>query len=200
MALKNFIIQEALRSEHAERYILFQERYHTQVLLDLKKALEKEWTRDINSLSKIHPIADDHLEFALLNNPKATGKLSVETKDEKLVSSSHREAVEVSPSAKVPLLYKREEREIMIRQLLDGAEAAIKHVTDAWSEIFRIEKKGRATPWFKILRDHDEIRFQLGLSDGGRDMYKTLYTVKVEYGKQGSKLKDFDRVYLFSRI
>jgi len=200
MSLQNFIIQEELRAEHAERFLLYQERYNTQVLLDLKKALEKEWTREVNSLAKKHKIADDDIEFTLLQNPKSSVKLSVEPKDEKVVSSRHRETIEVSPSVKIPLLYKREERDLIIKSILDSAETAIKHVTEEWREIFRVEKKGRATPWFKIIRDKDEIRFQLALTDGNNEMYKTLYAVRSEYGKPGSKLKDFDRIYLVSLI
>jgi len=200
MALKDFILKETLRAEHAERYLLFQERYHTQVLLDLKKSLEKEWTRDVNALTRQHPVDEEQLQYALLQNPKTTGRLEVEAKDEKLVSSNHRETIHVSPSVKVPLLYKAQERDLIVKSLLDAAETAFKKVTSDWSEIFRVEKQGRAKPWFKILRDHDELRFQLALAEEGHEMYKTLYTVRVEYGKAGSKLKDFDRVYLFSRL
>jgi hypothetical protein len=200
MALKNFIIQEELRSEHAERFLLFKERYNTQVLLDLKKALEKDWTKVASSFTKSHKIAADDLEYALLQNPKTTGAVSVEDKDEKLVTSRHRETTEVSPSIKIPMLYKREERDLMIKSALDTAEDVIKHITNQWKEIFRVEKKGRATPWFKVTRDHDEIRLQLALSDGANEMYKTLYAVRLEYGKPGSKTRDFDRVYLISLI
>jgi hypothetical protein len=198
--LKNFIIQEALKSEHAERFILFQERYNTQVLLDLKKALEKIWERDVNSLSKKHKLPEEDLELALLQNPKSTVMLKAEHKDEKLVSSRHRETIEVSPSVKIPLLYKREERDLMTKQFLDAAEVAIKQVADDWREIFRVEKKGRAVPWFKITREKDEIRFQLALTEGEHEMYKTLYAIRIEYGKPGSRLKDFDRIYLVSLI
>lgn len=200
MPLKTFIIQEALRNEHAARFILFKERYNSQVFLDLKNALEKEWERDTKSLSKKYKVDEDDVAFSLLQNPKASVGLSVEAKDEKLVSSRHRENIEVSPSIKIPLIYKRAERDLMIKSVLDSAEKAIKTITENWKEIFRIEKKGRATPWFKIVRDTDEIRVQLSLTDGDNEMYKTLYSIRVEYGKAGSKLKDFDRVYLHSLI
>lgn len=198
--LKNFIIQEALRNEHASRFILFKERYNSQVFLDLKNALEKEWDRDVKTLSKKYKVDEDAVAFSLLQNPKAAVGLAVESKDEKLVSSRHRETIEVSPSIKIPLIYKREERDLIIKSVLDSAEKAIKTITENWKEIFRIEKKGRATPWFKIIRDSDEIRVQLALTEGDNEMYKTLYSIRVEYGKAGSKLKDFDRIYLHALI
>ena len=95
---------------------------------------------------------------------------------------------------------KPEERDLIIKSLLDTAETSIKNITDKWREIFRVEKKGRAVPWFKIIRDKDEIRFQLALSESNTEMYRTLYTIRVEYAKSGSKLRDFDRVYLLSLI
>lgn len=200
MSLQNFIIEEKLRAEHAERLLLFQERYNLEVLLDLKKTLEKEWTKRVNSLSKKYKLQDEDLELVILQNPKSTVNLMIEPKDEKIVSSRHREIIEVSPSVKIPLLFKHEERDLMIDSILDASKVALDDVADRWSEIFRIEKNGRAKPWFKILRDKDEIRFQLALTDGGKEMYKTLYVIRVEYGKAGSKLKDFDRIYLHPLI
>ena len=198
MSLQNFILQEALKTEHAARFILFQERYNTQVLLDLKKALEKEWAKDVTSLSKKHVIAQDDIQFAQLQNPKAVIELALEPRDERIISSRHREAVEVSPSVKIPLLYKRDERDLIIETILKSAETAFKEVADSWREIFRVEKKGRATPWFKLVHDKHELRFQLALTDGDNETYKTLYAVRVEYGKLGTKTRDFDRVYLIS--
>jgi len=198
MSLKTFIIKEELNAEHSARFLLFKERYHTLVLVDLKKSLETEWTKDVKALSKRYKIEDEDLQLALLKNPKAVIQMLIEPKDEKIISSRHRETIEISPSVKIPLLYKKEERDLMIQELLRYAEVAIKNVASNWDEIFNIEKKGRASAWFKIVHDNDEIRFQLALSDNKQETYKTLYSIRVEYGKVGSKTKDFDRVYLHS--
>lgn len=198
--LQNFIIQEELRADHAERFLIFQERYNDQVLLDLKKALEKEWSKNANVLIKKHKLDIDDVELALIQNSKASVSIDVESKDEKISSSRSREAIEVSPSVKISLLFKQQARDLIIKTFLDAAENSIKHIADQWREIFRVEKQGRAVPWFKIVRDKDEIRFQLALSNGKNEMYRTLYSVRVDYGKLGSKTKDFDRVYLISMI
>jgi len=198
MSLKNFIIQEGLSAEHSARFLLFKERYNTQVLLDLKKELEKEWAKEVNALSKKYKLKDEDLQLALLQNPKTTIQLSIETKVEKIITSRSRKPVEVSPSVKIPLLYKNEERDLMIKEFLIIAEAAALKISRDWDEIFKVEKKGRATPWFKITHDHDELRFQLALSDSGKEMYETLYSIRVDFGKSNSRTKDFDRVYLYS--
>lgn len=200
MSFQSFIIQEDLRAEHAERFILYQERYNTEVFLDLKKWLESDWTKEVNSLSKKHKITAEEIQSAQLQNENATIALTVVSSDEKITSPRHREPVQVSPSVKIPFLYKKEERDLITKDILDKAELVIGDVTHQWREIFRVEKKGRATPWFKVVRDKDEIRFQLALSDGGQEMYKTLYAIRVEYGKPGSKTRDFDRIYLISLI
>jgi hypothetical protein len=86
-----------------------------------------------------------------------------------------------------------------MKNFLSVATESLKEITSQWSEIFKVEKQGRALPWFKIVQDHDEIRLQLALSSGKNEMYKTLYSVRIDYGKS-SKTKDFDRVYLISLI
>lgn len=200
MSLQTFIIQEDLRGELASRFLLYQERYNTQILLDLKNWLEKDWTKAVNSLSKKFKLDDEDVQLALFQNPKATIALIVESKDEKVASSRNREQTEVSPSVKIPMLYNAEERDLILKNLLNEAEKVINDVTHQWREIFRVERKGRATPWFKIVRDNDEIRFQLALSSDNQEMYRTLYSIRTEYGKKGSKTKDFDRIYLISLI
>lgn len=200
MPLKTFIIEENLRNELAERFLLFKDRYHHQVFLDLKKWLSSDWAKDIKILSKKFKIDNDNIEFAKLQNSKSILDITLVDNDDKIVSSRHRESINISPSVKIPLLLKQEERDLIIKSLLNKSEDTIKDVTNQWNEIFRVEKKGRATPWFKIIRDKDEVRFQLALSDSDKEMYKTLYAIRVEYGKQGSKTKDFDRLYLISLI
>jgi hypothetical protein len=196
--LQNFIIQENLKLEHAERFITYQEQFHHQVYMALNTELEKAWVKEANKLSRSHKIPDDSVELALLQNPKSTVKLTV-NQSEKIITSRNREPVDSSVSVKVPLLYSREKRDFMIKSFLSVATESLKEITSQWSEIFKVEKQGRALPWFKIVQDHDEIRLQLALSSGKNEMYKTLYSVRIDYGKS-SKTKDFDRVYLISLI
>jgi hypothetical protein len=200
MPLKSFIIQESLKAEHAERFILYVDRYHAQVFLDLRKLLEDAWKSQVSKLSKQHKVPADVKEDYLLRNPSATLELSVESKPEKIITSRLRETAEVSPSVKIPLALSAEARDLILKTLLKDSEDIFKELTYRWSEIFKVERKGKAVPWFKIVQDHDEVRLQLSLSSEDQEVYKTLYSVRIEYGKKGSKLKDFDRVYLVSLI
>ena len=119
---------------------------------------------------------------------------------EKKASARSRDPLIVAPSVKVPLVYDHHERDRVIAQLLSDAEEVFSETADAWSEIFTVEKDGRNTPWFRINRDHDETRFQLTLTINSHEIYKTLYAIRVEYGRPGSRSKDFDRAYLISLI
>lgn len=194
--LKNFIISEEVRTSHAERYLGFLDRYHSQVFLDLKHHLEKTWDGAVGSLAKKHKISDEAMQDMLLRNPKATPELTLARQAEKLVTARAREPLEVSPSVKIPFIYSSQERHLLTKHILDSAKTGMEKVADNWKEIFNYEHKGKLQPWFKIVQDPDEVRFQLSMNSGQHEAFKTLYSVRVEYGKAGSKLKDFDRVYL----
>lgn len=198
--LKNFIINEEVKVSHAARYLGFLDRYHSQVFLDLKHQLEKVWHSSIEGLLKKHPVTDEAIQDMLLRNPKATPELSLTSTAEKLVTARAREPLEVSPSVKVPFVYSTQERHLLTKYILADAKSAMEAVVERWREVFNYEHKGKLQPWFKILQDPDEIRFQLAMGSEPNESFKTLYSVRVEYGKTGSKLKDFDRVYLTTLI
>lgn len=196
VGLKNFIITEEVKVSHAERYLSFLDRYHSQVFLDLKQHLAKTWGATIADLSKKHKVSDEAIQDMLLRNPKATPELMLVPHAEKLVTARAREPLEVAPSAKIPFVYSTQERHHLAKHILQSAKEAMEKVAGDWKEVFNYEHKGKLQPWFKIIHDPDEVRFQLSMGSGQHEAFKTLYAVRVEYGKQGSKLKDFDRVYL----
>jgi len=198
--LKNFIISEEVKVNHAERYLRFLDRYHSQVFHDLKQHLEKVWHSTVSNLSKKHPVSDEAIQDALLRNPKATPELILTSTAEKLITARAREPLEVSLSTKVPFVYSTTERQLLTKHILSDAKNAMESVADRWREVFNYEHKGKLQPWFKILQDPDEIRFQLAMGTEPNESFKTLYSVRVEYGKTGSKLRDFDRVYLTTLI
>lgn len=200
LGLRTFILSEEVKVSHAERYLGYVERYHSQVFLDLKRKLETVWGSEVAKLSKLHPISAEALQDMLLRNPKATTELKLVTTPEKLVTARAREPLEVSPSIKVPFVYATHERHLLTKQILGSTKSAMEDIAESWKEVFNYEHKGKLTPWFKVLSDPDEVRFQLSLGTGQSESFKTLYTVRVEYGKSSSKLKDFDRIYLVSIV
>ena len=198
--LKEFIAEQNLNLEYAQRFLLYQDRYHHQVFLDLKKTLEKEWSKETKKLSTKFKIKPDDLDFALLQNPKATVQLSVDSSVEKVSSSRHRDPVDATLSVKIPLVMDREERDHVIKEILTLSSKVFKSITEQWSEIFKLEKNGKMIPCFKIVDDHQEIRLQFCVSSGNHEIYKTIYSIRVDFGKKSSKLRDFDRIYLVSLL
>lgn len=200
MGLKNFLIQEELKTSHAERYLTYVDRYHDQVFHDVKTKLESQWEKTVKAVLKSHPIRPEVKQETLLQNPKATTEVSLSHAPEKIVTSRSPTPLEVSPSVKIPLIYSKEERDMITKKILAAAKSAMEDTVSSWGEIFNYEKRGRVTPWFKITTDHEEVRLQLAISADDQESYKTLYAVRIEYGRKGSKIKDFDRIYLVNRI
>lgn len=198
MDLKSFLLKEEVKRSHAERYLDFIDHDHPQVIQELKQALTDAWTKQISALTRTYPISPERAQDALFKNPKALTRLEVINHAEKLAATHSRSVVEVSPSVKIPHIYNREESELIARELVATAVEVFNTVAENWRAVLNFEKKGQITPWFKIVHDHHEARFQLATSSATIESYKTLYCVKIEYGKQNSKLRSFDRVYLAS--
>jgi hypothetical protein len=199
-SLKSFILGEEVKQSHAERYMLYVDRYHTEVLLDLKQRLEAAWRGALGTLNKTYPPKPEAVQDAQLRNPEATIKLELSDAHEKLISARSKTVLEVAPSFKIPLVYSVDERAHLIKKVLVTAVEVFKKTTARWREIFNYEEKSRLKPWFKITNEGDEVRFQLCVAHGGEETYKTLYAARVEYGKAGTKTRDFDRIYLTSLI
>lgn len=200
MGLKSFLITEELKVSHAERYLSYVDRYHNEVFHDLKNILSDEWTKSLKSIERRHKVHPEAEQDALLKNPKATTKLTVSNAPTKLITSRSSTPIEVTPSVKIPLVYSQEEVALITKEIIKTASEAFHNTVREWSEVFNYEKKGRIQPWFKIIEDSDEVRLQLAVSSGSHESYRTLYAVRVEHGKKGSKLKDFNRVYLVNLI
>lgn len=193
--LKSFIVTEELRQGHAERYLDFVDKYHPEFVIDVKQNLQEFWDKTLTKVRKERLISADRIQLAQFKNPKATVELALINHAEKLTTPRSREPLEVTPSVKIPHVYDAEERQLIIRQLIEAANEAFKKTAEEWREILNFEKRGRITPWFKITSDHEEARLQLASSSEGEESYKTLYAVRLEHGKRSSKLKDFDRIY-----
>jgi hypothetical protein len=198
--LKQFIVQEELKISHADRYLTFVDRFHSEVFLDLKHELEAIWKPIVEKLNKKYKFSDQEIQEIQVVNPKATIQLDLVTKSEKLISSRAHRPIEVSPSVKIPLRFKPEQRDLVLDELISAAHKSMLIITDRWKEIFSFEKHGKLSPWFKILVEKNEIRMQLALSNANEHSYRTLYSVLVDYGRSGSKLKDFNRIYLTTSI
>lgn len=196
-SLKDHILREAARTSYAELFLSYLEKYHPEVFVELQHLLERKWQKVATELSKRYPLSSLAAQEAQVKNPSAKLNLEVFGAPQKLVTPRPNEARLVSPSVGLPLAYPAETRTVFLRSLLDGAQEVLHDLASTWQGVFHHEKRGQLVPSFKILRDHDEVKLQLIT---GPDNYKTIYAVRVEPGRIGSKRRDFDRVYLTSLI
>jgi hypothetical protein len=180
--------------------MLYLKRYNSEVFLDLKKHLETAWSKALSQLVRSYPPKPNAVQDAKLRNPEATDALTLSDTPEKITTSRASKPLEVAPSFKIPLVYSADERAHLLKKVLEMAKASLIKTADSWREIFKYEEKNQLKSWFKIDESDNELRFQLMVSSGATEAYKTLYTIRVEYGKPGTKTRDFDRIYLISLI
>ena len=135
-ALKTFIVREDLRAAHAERFMVYMDKYNAEVFLDLKKHAQEEWKDAIDDLSKAYVPSEQTIQDAQLKNPKATVKLEMVTSADKIVTSRSSTPLEVSPSVKVPLIYSKDERRLFVKRLLVAGVKAMNKTVQDWGEIF----------------------------------------------------------------
>lgn len=198
--LKSFLVTEQLKVNHAERYLLYVDRFHTEIFLDIQEHLATAWKKLAVELSKKHHPSPEAIQDAQLRNSDATIAIEVADRPEKIVTTRVPHPFEAAPSLKIPLVYSHDERAHFIMKGLTAAVDALKTTAGTWREIFNYEKQGQLKPWFKLTEQDNEVRFQLALTQSGSETYKTLYAVRVEHGKSGTKTRDFDRIYLYSLV
>jgi len=197
--LRFFLLREALRQDHAKHFIRYSEQYHSEVFADLKKTMYEDWSRQLSAIAKRYPPREELIKSSKLRDDSSPISYEVTDVIEKIATTRHPQPISVSPSFKIPFVVDQDERSAIIKELMEIAATNFEAMAKGWREIFHYEHKGRLTPNFRVLSENHEVRFQLAIEEGGHNSYRTLYAVRVEYGKKGGK-KAFDRVYLVSLI
>lgn len=198
--LKTFLLEKEISLDHASRFLNFVETHNQEAYLDLQHDLIKRWNLLAQKLNSSTPLSPEIIQDIELTKPNSPTKLIVSLNSEKITSTRYRDPIEVSPSFKIPLSYSKEKRDYFIKLIFNEAENSMKELIKNWKEVFNYEKQGRLEPWFKILKHSDEICLQISLSSHNKESYKTLYSIRIEYGKNISKIKNFDRVYLCNLV
>lgn len=194
-SLTSFIIAEGLKTRSVLALHHFDVMFKQQVTKDLQETLFASWKATLKTLKlQIDPeLAQD----ATFKNPKALTKILVDNKPVKLLSSEEAGKVRlVSPTVKLPLLLGEVNLALARTAFFDTSVETFEKLIATWSEAFIHEVAGRAASDFKIKRDHRSIRFCLSHVEKNVEHEIVLYHVTVEHGKQGSKVRDHDTLYL----
>lgn len=193
----NFLIKEAIRQDHAERYVSFITKHRSEVLDRLIRDLTRRWEILSSDLNR-QPISQGSIDELLLTNPDALTAAKVNPRFEKVWASRTQTAITVCPSLCLPLCWEP----IVINRAIDKALQVAKDELESAAlscrEVFVHELKGRLTTSFRVLVDEDEVKFQLRVSDRDVEAYKTIFVVRVDRGSRKSKSRGFVRVYLHS--
>ena len=194
-SLTSFIITEGLKTRSVLALHRFDVMFKQQVTKDLQELLFATWKAAARS-TKLHVDAE-LAQDATFKNPKALTKVLVDDKPTKLLSSEEAGKVKlVAPTVKLPLLLGEVNLALARTAFFDAAVEVFEKLISTWSEAFVHEVNGQAASDFKIKRDHRSIRFCLSHTEKNVEHEIVLYHVTVEHGKQGSKVRDHDTIYL----
>lgn len=196
-SLTTFIVAEGLKTRSVLALHTFDTLFKHQVTKDLQQRLFNAWKFTAKALKV--KVDKQLAQDALFKNPKASVAIAVLEQPVKLFSSADTGRNKlVSPSVKLPLLLSDADRAIAKDALFDAAVEELQHlIHDDWIDVFTYElKSGKLKTDFKVKRDSSSVRLCLTSSDKGVEHETVLYHIAIEHGKQSSKVRDHDTIYL----
>jgi predicted ribonuclease YlaK len=195
-SLSTFIVAESLKTRSVLALHRFDTLFKHQVTKDLQQELYAAWRSTARTLKV--KVDKQTAEDAVFKNPKATVALVVSDKLVKLFSSAENGRVKlVSPSVKLPLLLSAADAGIAREAFLADAAKQFELAIHGWSEVFMHElKSGQVKTDFCVKRDNRSVRLCLTAADKSIEHETVLYHVTIEHGKLGSKVRDYDTIFL----
>jgi len=197
--LKNFILEEGIKSSHAAKYLDYQDNFHDDVLEDLMVALSKQWKKTVEIRSKNLP-DKDRAEDMALKNPKAFLGIEYSGAEATVGVGRFPKAKTTSMSVKISHAFSYESRRSLIRGFLDDAQHIFETVVHKNEDAFAIKfTSGKHKTLFHVVRSDDStVKIQFKTVDkekGSKEIVKTIFMVGVDHGKEGSKTKHYDRIF-----
>lgn len=195
-SLSTFIVAEGLKTRSVLALHRFDTLFKHQVTKDIQQELYAAWHATAKAL-KIK-VDKQAAEDAVFKNPKATVAVVVSNSPVKLFSSAENGRVKhVSPSVKLPLILSTADAGIAREAFLSDAAKQFELAIHGWSEVFMHElKNGQVKTDFCVKRDHRSVRLCLTATDKNVEHETVLYHVTIEHGKLGSKVRDYDTIFL----
>ena len=197
--LKNFILDEGIKSSHAVKFIDYQDNFHDDILEDLVKYLSKDWKKSVERRQKEKPDENRTAEI-LLKNPKAFTSIEFSTKEIPVGLNRFPKPKTSSLSIKISHAYDINDRRSLIRVFLDDAQNVFEKVVHKNEDAFSIKfLSGKHKTLFYVVRGDDStIKLQFKTFDKdktSKEIIKTIFMVGVDHGKENSKTKNYDRIF-----
>ncbi len=196
--LKNFILQEEIKSSHAAKYIDYQENFHDEILEDLIEDLSKEWKKNVLIRAKKNIPNEEYVKDILLKNSNPF--LGIEFSNKEILVGNGRFSRPKSSliSVKISHAYDSITRKSLIKKFLLDAENIFEKIIQKNENAFNIKfLSGKQKTLFHISKTDNSIKIQFKTHDknSSKELIKTIFMVSVEHGKEGSKSKNYDRIY-----
>jgi len=200
--LKNFIVQEAIDEQHAKRLLDYQDKFHKEASVELSERLTKAWKAQIAELSKKYkPFAGAVQSLNFRNPGKACVGIDLVDSPRKIHSARFHKVKEVSPSVNISLAYTEAQRKVIRSDLIEKSAEVMKRLIDDWTVAFKSEApNGKITTLFKIIHHDDEVRLTFASEHGSSSTHRAVFVVSTEFGKEGTKLRDHDAVFLIDLL
>lgn len=199
--LKNFILEEGIKSSHAVKYIDYQDNFHDDVQEDIVDALSKQWKKSVEFKQKVKP-DPERAEDMSLKNPNAFLGIEFSSKETPIGVGRFPKPKVTSVSVKISHAFNSDTRRILIRGFLDDAQHIFEKIVHKNEDAFSIKfTSGKHKALFHVVRSDDstvKIQFKTVEKDqnkNSKEIVKTIFMVGVDHGKEGSKTKHYDRIF-----
>lgn len=199
--LKNFILEEGIKSSHAVKLIDYQDNFHDDVQEDLIAALSKQWKKSVEHRKNDKPDEERATEISL-KNPNAFLGIEFSTKEVSVGLGRFPKAKITSVSVRISYAFNADTRRLLIRGFLNDAQHIFETIVHKNEDAFSIKfESGKHKALFHVVRSDDStVKIQFKTLEKNKDknpkeIVKTIFMVGVEHGKEGSKTKNYDRVF-----
>lgn len=199
--LKNFILDEGIKSSHAVKFIDYQDNFHDDVQEDLISALSKAWKKSVDHCKNEKPDSEK-AEDMVLKNPKAFLGVDFSTKEMPVGGGRFPKPKITSLSVRISHAFSVDSRRVFIRQFLNDAQDIFERIVHKNEDAFSIKfASGKHKSLFHVVRSDDlTVKIQFRTYDknsdkNSKEIIKTIFMVGVDHGKESSKTKNYDRVF-----
>jgi hypothetical protein len=201
--LKKFIVNEEIRSSHAVKYLDYQDNFHDDIKEDLVLLLSKEWKKQAIKFKNFEPNAE-RKEDMLLKNPDAFVSISFSDNECYVGYTRFNKQMLCPISIKISHAYSKDQRNQITKKFLEIAKSVFNKVIQKNEEAFSIKMaSGNIKTLFNVKHlDDQTVKLQFKSIEKKKDethrpeeVVKTIFMVGVEYGKERTKTKHFDRIF-----
>jgi len=201
--LKNFILSEEIKASHAAKFLDYQDNHHDEIQEELIEELSKEWKKLAEKFNRISKPDDKRLEDSLLKNPNAFTGIEFSNDEDLVGNDRFIKPKSTLMSVKISLVFTSTERHLLFKHFFDAASKVFEKVIKDNEKAFSITTpSGNIKPVFQVTKHDGSIKLQFKSTEKDKEtgknheVVKTIFMVDIERGKEKSKTKFFDRIFL----